>query len=60
MTFKLLVRNKQVIMYGISMAVLLFLLKWLQVRFVIIDHAFEVYVGRYRHYFYGSGDLACP
>lgn len=55
MTFKLLVRNKQVIMYGISMAVLLFLLKWLQVRFVIIDHAFEVYVGAIAIIFTGLG-----
>ena len=27
------------------MAFLLFLLKWLELRFVIIDHAFEVYAG---------------
>lgn len=35
----------QLILYGISMALLLFLLKWLELRFVIIDHALEVYIG---------------
>lgn len=38
-------KNKLVILYGISMAVLLFLLKWLELRFVIIDHSFEIYIG---------------
>jgi len=34
-----------IIIYGIAMATLLFLLKWLQLRFIIIDHAFEIYIG---------------
>lgn len=38
-------KNKQLIIYGCSLAVLLFLLKWLELRFLIIDHAFEVYIG---------------
>jgi two-component system, NarL family, response regulator LiaR len=38
-------KNKSILIYGISMAALLFLLKWLELRFIIIDHAFEVYVG---------------
>lgn len=45
MVLKFLVRNKHIILYGLSLALLLFLLKWLQFRFVIIDHAFEIYVG---------------
>lgn len=32
-------------LYGISLAALLFLLKWLELRFIIINHAFEVYAG---------------
>ena len=32
-------------MYGASLAILLFILKWLELRFVIYDHAFEVYAG---------------
>jgi DNA-binding CsgD family transcriptional regulator len=40
-----LAKYKHPILYGLSMAVLLFILKWLQFRFVIIDHALEIYVG---------------
>jgi len=38
-------RHKAVIVYGLSMALLLFLLKWLEMRFIIMDHAFEIYAG---------------
>ena len=31
--------------YGLSLAILLFLLKWLELRFIIIDHAFDIYIG---------------
>jgi two-component system, NarL family, response regulator LiaR len=40
-----LLKNKSIFIYGLSMAVLLFVLKWLELRFIIIDHAFEIYVG---------------
>ena len=33
------------IIYGISLALLLFLLKWLELRFIIFDHSFEIYIG---------------
>jgi two-component system, NarL family, response regulator LiaR len=38
-------KNKYIILYGISLAILLFLLKWLELRFIIFDHALEVYIG---------------
>jgi len=38
-------RNKGILVYGLCMALLLFLLKWLEMRFIIIDHAFEIYAG---------------
>lgn len=38
-------RNKTILLYGLFLAVMLFLLKWLELRFVIIDHAFEIYIG---------------
>lgn len=38
-------KHKIVLLYGSSMAVLLVLLKWLELRFVIYDHAMELYVG---------------
>ncbi len=50
-----LTRNKHVLLYGISMALLLFLLKWLELRFVIIDHAFDVYIGAIALIFTGLG-----
>ena len=38
-------RYKTTITYSISLAVLLFLLKWLELRFIIFDHSFEIYIG---------------
>jgi NarL family two-component system response regulator LiaR len=40
-----LLRNKATIVYSISLALLLFLLKWLELRFIIFDHSFEIYIG---------------
>ncbi len=40
-----LLRNKSIIIYSISLAFLLFLLKWLELRFIIFDHSFEIYIG---------------
>jgi DNA-binding CsgD family transcriptional regulator len=42
---KFFVKHKIVLLYGTSMAVLLVLLKWLELRFVIYDHAIEIYGG---------------
>jgi two-component system, NarL family, response regulator LiaR len=38
-------KNKVILAYGMSLAVLLFLLRWLELRFIIFDHAFEIYIG---------------
>jgi NarL family two-component system response regulator LiaR len=40
-----LLKNKATIIYSISLAFLLFLLKWLELRFIIFDHSFEIYIG---------------
>jgi two-component system, NarL family, response regulator LiaR len=40
-----LLRNKATIIYSISLGFLLFLLKWLELRFIIFDHSFEIYIG---------------
>ncbi len=45
MTFKLFIKNKSIILYGVALAVLLFLLKWLEFHFIIINNAYEVYAG---------------
>lgn len=36
-------RNKQTIMYGVALAFLLLFLKWLELRFIILQNAFEIY-----------------
>jgi len=38
-------RSKTMILYSIGLASLLFLLKWLELRFIIFHHSFEVYIG---------------
>jgi two-component system, NarL family, response regulator LiaR len=48
-------RNKSLILYGVAMALLLFLLRWLELRLIIIDHAFEIYAGIIALLFTGLG-----
>jgi len=40
-----LAKNKQIIIYGIALAVLLFLLKWLETRYILIDQQLDIYLG---------------
>jgi two-component system, NarL family, response regulator LiaR len=40
-----LLKHKATIVYSISLALLLLLLKWLELRFIIFDYSFEIYVG---------------
>lgn len=42
---RLITDKKQILIYGVAMAGLLYLLKWLELRLIIIDHAFEIYAG---------------
>lgn len=48
-------KHKQTLLYSISLAGLLFLLKWLELRFIIIDHSFEIYIGLIACLFTGLG-----
>ncbi|UON84674.1 LuxR C-terminal-related transcriptional regulator [Dyadobacter chenwenxiniae] len=48
-------KHKPTILYGISLALLLFLLKWLELRFIIINHIFEIYAGAIALLFTGLG-----
>jgi len=41
----LLQKHKATVTYSISLALLLALLKWLEIRFVLFDHSFEIYIG---------------
>jgi len=45
MTATFIARHKQTIFYGVLLALLLFLLKWLELRLLIIHHSFEIYAG---------------
>ncbi|MFT3795486.1 response regulator transcription factor [Flavobacterium sp.] len=38
-------KHKQVIYYGLTLALLLFVLRWLELRYVIFSHGFEIYAG---------------
>lgn len=48
-------KYRSTIIYGISLAILVFILKWLELRFIIFDHAFEIYVGCIALIFTGFG-----
>jgi DNA-binding CsgD family transcriptional regulator len=45
MTLNYWAKYRSVIIYGILLAALLLLLKWLEWRFIIVDYAFEIYAG---------------
>jgi DNA-binding CsgD family transcriptional regulator len=38
-------KYKEIVLYGICLAFLLFILKWLEVRFIIFEYSFEIYIG---------------
>lgn len=42
---KAIVKHKRILLYGSSLALLLFLLRWLELRFLILTHAQDVYFG---------------
>jgi len=52
---RFLSKHRQPLLYAGALALLLFLLKWLEYRFVIIDHAFEVYITLIALLFTGLG-----
>lgn len=42
---KISARKRELLLYGALLAIFLFVLKWLQLRFIIVDHAMELYTG---------------
>lgn len=38
-------RHKLIFLYAIGLGLALFLMKWLEVRLLVIDHAMEIYIG---------------
>jgi DNA-binding CsgD family transcriptional regulator len=55
MIARFIVRHRHIILYGSALALLLFLLKWLEWRFIILDHAIEIYSGAIAVVFTGLG-----
>ena len=56
MLFKgFIAKHSRLILYGLAMAALMFLLKWLELRLIIFNHAFEIYVGVIAAIFTGLG-----
>ena len=45
MAFRHIAFSKHTLLYGTSLAALLLLMRWLQVRYLIIDHAMDIYIG---------------
>ncbi|HMP98824.1 MAG TPA: response regulator transcription factor [Cyclobacteriaceae bacterium] len=41
----ILYRYRHTLLYGLILAVLVFILKWLQWKFLIVDNAIEIYIG---------------
>ncbi len=48
-------KYRLLILYGISLALLVFLLKWMQWRFLIVDHSTDIYIGIIALLFTGLG-----
>lgn len=55
LSLKSILKNKSFILYGISMALVIFLLKWLELKFVVINHSLEIYIGAVAVIFTGLG-----
>ena len=47
--------HKPTIVYSFCLALLLFLLKWLELRFIIFDYSLEIYIGAIALIFTGLG-----
>lgn len=50
-----LIKHKRVILYGSSLALLLLLLRWLELRFLIFTYAYDIYIGAIALIFTGLG-----
>lgn len=48
-------QNKDIFLYAFSLAVLLFVLRWMEIRFLIIDYSIELYIGVIAIFFTGLG-----
>jgi two-component system, NarL family, response regulator LiaR len=49
------IKTRSFALYGLVLALLLFALKWLEMRFVVVHHSFEIYTGLVAVIFTGLG-----
>ncbi|MFC4874306.1 helix-turn-helix transcriptional regulator [Negadavirga shengliensis] len=42
---KIFLKTRHIILYGLLLAILVFILKWLQWKFLIVDNALDIYIG---------------
>jgi two-component system, NarL family, response regulator LiaR len=52
---RFLARHRHIILYGAALALLLFLLKWLEWKYIVMDRAIELYSGALAIVFTGLG-----
>ena len=55
MTINAFAKHRTVVLYGMLLAALLLILKWLEWRFIVLDYAFEIYAGCIAAFFTGLG-----
>ncbi|MES2486779.1 MAG: response regulator transcription factor [Bacteroidota bacterium] len=48
-------KNKEVLLYGTSLALLLLLLRWMEYRFLVLNYSLEIYMGLVALLFTGLG-----
>lgn len=53
--FSVIKKNKNILLYGSSLALLLLLLRWLEFRFLVLNHALDLYIGAIALIFMGLG-----
>lgn len=46
---------RHIVLYGLGLAVLIFALKWIQWKFLIVDHSMEIYIGLVAIFFTALG-----
>lgn len=52
---KVFLKIKYIILYGFALAILIFILKWLQWKFLIVDNSLDIYIGLIAVFFTALG-----
>ncbi|MBS1501561.1 MAG: helix-turn-helix transcriptional regulator [Bacteroidetes bacterium] len=50
-----LARHRQIILYGLALAVIIFLVRWLEIRYILADDSIDIYIGVIALLFTGLG-----